>query len=73
MSAWPARLLVAGIQIYRGTLSPLRGPSCRYAPSCTSYAIEAIERHGAVRGLALAVRRLLRCHPFHAGGWDPVP
>jgi len=73
VSAWPARVLVGAIRVYQGTLSPLSGPSCRYAPSCSSYAIEAIERHGALRGLSLGVRRILRCHPLHAGGWDPVP
>lgn len=48
-------------------------PVCRYSPSCSGYAITAIERHGAVRGAGMAVRRILRCHPWHEGGWDPVP
>jgi putative membrane protein insertion efficiency factor len=73
VSAWPGRLLVGAIRLYRASLSPMLGPSCRYQPSCSSYALEAIERHGAWRGLGLALRRILRCHPFHAGGWDPVP
>ena len=56
-----------------GFVSPLFPPSCRFHPSCSTYTIQAIGTHGAVAGLALAVRRVLRCHPFHPGGWDPVP
>jgi len=58
---------------YRTLLSPLLGPRCRFLPSCSTYAVEAVERHGATRGVWLAARRLLRCHPLHAGGYDPVP
>lgn len=58
---------------YRYWLSPLLGSRCRFYPSCSAYALEAVETHGAMRGLALAARRLSRCHPFHAGGTDPVP
>ncbi len=58
---------------YRCTLSPLLGPCCRFAPSCSAYASEALARHGLVRGSWMALRRLLRCHPFRPGGWDPVP
>jgi putative membrane protein insertion efficiency factor len=68
-----ARLAVRAIQLYRATISPLRPPSCRYTPTCSGYALVAIERFGLVRGGWLATRRLLRCHPFHAGGHDPVP
>jgi len=67
------RVLMALITAYRRWVSPFLGPHCRFAPSCSAYALEAVQRHGAVRGGALAVRRLLRCHPFNAGGVDPVP
>ncbi|HEY7410792.1 MAG TPA: membrane protein insertion efficiency factor YidD [Vicinamibacteria bacterium] len=61
------------IDAYRLVLSPILGGYCRFLPSCSVYAQEAIRRHGARRGAALAARRLLRCHPFHSGGYDPVP
>ena len=58
---------------YRRFLSPAKRPCCRYSPTCSSYAVEAIEKHGAMKGGYLAFRRVLRCHPFHEGGFDPVP
>ena len=61
------------VRAYRLIVSPLVGPCCRYDPSCSAYAAEAIEKHGAGRGAWLAMRRVLRCHPFHKGGLDPVP
>jgi putative membrane protein insertion efficiency factor len=64
---------IALIRIYQGVVSPWLGPACRYDPSCSAYACEAIERHGLVRGAWLAVRRIGRCHPFAASGYDPVP
>jgi putative membrane protein insertion efficiency factor len=68
-----ARALMLPIVFYRRFISPLFGPVCRYQPSCSTYAIVALRRHGALRGGWLAVRRIARCHPFHAGGYDPVP
>jgi putative membrane protein insertion efficiency factor len=68
-----ARVLLAVVRFYRTAISPSRPPSCRYTPSCSAYAVEAIQTYGAGRGSWLALRRLLRCHPFHAGGHDPVP
>ena len=61
------------IKVYRTVLSPFMGTHCRFYPSCSSYTYEAIEKHGLIRGMALGIRRLLRCHPFHEGGIDPVP
>ena len=66
-------LLIGLITIYRYGLSPLLGSSCRFYPSCSCYAQQSIERHGALRGLVLAVRRIARCHPWNPGGYDPVP
>lgn len=67
------RLLLLLVQFYRSWISPLLPPSCRYYPTCSAYAMEAIERYGAWRGGWMALKRILRCHPFHAGGYDPVP
>jgi uncharacterized protein len=67
------QVLMGIIRIYQLTLSPLLGPRCRFYPSCSCYAHTAIERHGVMRGTWLGVKRLLRCHPFAEGGYDPVP
>ncbi|PHX96198.1 MAG: membrane protein insertion efficiency factor YidD [Gemmatimonadetes bacterium] len=67
------RLLVLSVRAYQVVLGPLLPSSCRYFPTCSSYAIEALERHGALRGSWLTVRRIARCHPFRPGGFDPVP
>ena len=61
------------IKFYRLFLSPLKPPSCRYIPTCSEYAFIAIEKYGALKGGWMAVKRILRCHPFHKGGYDPVP
>jgi len=84
MTTWVRRLtggasrvavagLVALVRLYQMTVSPLLGPRCRYAPSCSAYAVEALRRHGVARGTLLAVWRILRCHPLAKGGYDPVP
>ena len=67
------RLLLLLVHVYRSGISPLLPPSCRYYPTCSAYALEAIERYGAWRGGWMALPRILRCHPFHKGGYDPVP
>ena len=61
------------IRFYQLAISPHHRTACRYYPSCSSYAYEAVKKYGIFRGCALAVRRIIRCHPFHAGGFDPVP
>lgn len=67
-------MVVAIIRLYQMLLAPLLPPNtCRFYPTCSSYAIEAIQKHGAWRGMSLAIRRILRCHPFNDGGEDPVP
>jgi putative membrane protein insertion efficiency factor len=66
-------ILLALIRAYRLALSPWWGRQCRFTPTCSEFALEAIERHGALRGSWLAMRRISRCHPWHAGGFDPVP
>ncbi|GAB4278803.1 MAG: membrane protein insertion efficiency factor YidD [Oscillatoriaceae cyanobacterium] len=67
------QLLIGLIRGYRMLISPLFPPTCRFHPTCSQYAIEAIERFGPVRGTGMAVARVLRCHPLHPGGYDPVP
>jgi len=61
------------IRAYRAVISPLLPPSCIYTPTCSEYAILAIRKHGAYKGTVLAVKRIIRCHPWHEGGYDPVP
>ena len=70
---WVTEILVLPVRLYRLLISPLLPRACRFYPSCSAYAIEAVRRHGPVYGLALALGRLLRCHPLHPGGVDPVP
>ncbi|MDR2051698.1 MAG: membrane protein insertion efficiency factor YidD [Deltaproteobacteria bacterium] len=66
-------LVILPIRIYQRCVSPFIPPSCRFYPTCSAYAAEAVAVHGVFAGLWLALRRILRCHPFNAGGWDPVP
>ena len=75
MSKWylPKTWLIGLVRFYQKHLSPRKAPCCRFTPTCSAYAIEALERHGAVIGLLLAVWRILRCNPLCKGGYDPVP
>ncbi len=66
-------ILITIVRIYRKTISPFLPPSCIYTPTCSEYAEEALRRHGAIRGMVLSIKRILRCHPWHSGGYDPVP
>lgn len=67
------RVLLALIRFYQLFISPLTLPHCRFYPTCSAYALEAVQKYGAVKGSYLAIRRILKCHPFHKGGYDPVP
>lgn len=67
------RALIALVRFYRAAVSPYRHPCCRFTPTCSQYALEALEKYGAIHGGYLAVRRVLRCNPLHKGGYDPVP
>lgn len=69
----PKRLMLGVIRFYRRQISPSLPPSCRFTPTCSAYALEAIERYGALKGGGMALWRILRCNPFHPGGYDPVP
>ena len=73
LARFPALVLVSLIRGYQRFISPALPPTCRFYPSCSQYALEAVRRYGALRGSWLAARRLSRCHPFHPGGVDPVP
>lgn len=66
-------LLVMLVKVYQSALSPFFGQQCRFTPTCSHYAVEALQTHGVIKGLLLAVKRLSRCHPWHVGGHDPVP
>ena len=67
------KLVISAIRFYQREISPLSPPRCRYIPTCSEYALEAVEKYGAVKGTFLATKRILRCNPFHKGGYDPVP
>lgn len=70
--AWPRLTVLVLLRVYRVCVSPFLPPACRFEPSCSRYMIEAVNKYGAVRGVYMGVRRLLRCHPFSPGGYDPV-
>ena len=67
------KALIAIVRFYRKRISPASAPKCRYTPTCSAYALEALEKYGALKGGLLALKRILSCHPFHKGGYDPVP
>ncbi len=73
VSKFFGKLLILPIRFYQRFISPLTPPACRYTPTCSQYAVEAIRRHGPVRGLWLAIKRIRRCHPWGGSGYDPVP
>jgi len=68
-----ARTLIALVEVYRHTISPLKLPTCRFTPTCSQYAAEALAEYGLLRGVWLSLARLARCGPWHPGGWDPIP
>ena len=67
------KFVISAIRFYQREISPLSPPRCRYIPTCSQYALEAVEKYGAIKGIFLATKRILRCNPFHKGGYDPVP
>ena len=73
LTRWPTEIALGLIRLYRYIISPLLPPSCRFTPTCSRYASEALERYGLLKGLYLAGKRLCRCHPFTRGGYDPLP
>ena len=73
MTRWAARSVIFVIQLYRTMVSPLRLPTCRFTPTCSEYAVDALTEWGLIRGGWLAVVRLAKCGPWHRGGWDPIP
>ncbi|MGE0825030.1 MAG: membrane protein insertion efficiency factor YidD [Candidatus Binatia bacterium] len=73
MASFGVTFLKGSIHLYRWTVSPFLGPICRFSPSCSAYALVALQKHGLLQGSALALCRLLKCHPWHPGGFDPVP
>lgn len=73
LAGTPVHMLVAVIGTYRHMVSPFRPPSCRFIPTCSQYAVEALTEYGLLRGCWLALQRLARCGPWHSGGWDPIP
>lgn len=72
MTSMPSSMALGLLRAYKLLVSPWLGPACRFTPTCSEYAADAIERYGLLRGVAKAAKRLLKCHPFHRGGWDPA-
>jgi len=72
LNRYLSKLLIYLVRFYQKYISPLKGPTCRFYPTCSQYSIEAIRKYGALKGIYLTIRRLLKCHPFHAGGYDPL-
>nr|WP_330385844.1 membrane protein insertion efficiency factor YidD [Romboutsia timonensis] len=72
MNRYLSKLLIYLVRFYQKFISPLKGPTCRFYPTCSQYSIEAIRKYGALKGIYLTIRRLLKCHPFHSGGYDPL-
>ncbi|MCS6822269.1 MAG: membrane protein insertion efficiency factor YidD [Microscillaceae bacterium] len=73
LTRWLKECFILSIRFYQYAISPLLPPSCRYTPTCSHYAVEAIQKHGVSKGLYLAIKRILRCHPWGGSGYDPVP
>lgn len=73
MRSLPKRALLGALRFYKRHISPMLPPACRFYPTCSVYAMQAVEKYGALKGGYLAVKRILKCHPFHPGGYDPVP
>ena len=72
LNIYLSKLLIYLVRFYQKYISPLKGPTCRFYPTCSQYSIEAIRKYGALKGIYLTIRRLLKCHPFHQGGYDPL-
>jgi len=70
---WLGLPFIGMIKLYQWVISPMIGPKCRYTPTCSTYAIQALQKHGLIKGLWLTVKRISRCHPWGGSGWDPVP
>ena len=72
LNRYLSKLLIYLVRFYQKYISPLKGPTCRFYPTCSQYSIESIRKYGALKGIYLTIRRLLKCHPFHSGGYDPL-
>ena len=72
LNRYLSKLFIYLVKFYQRYISPLKGPTCRFYPTCSQYSIEAIQKYGALKGIYLTIRRLLKCHPFHEGGYDPL-